>query len=93
LAATCDGNFPGANHDPEVFDDPDTFVIDRAQNRHVSFGAGIHRCAGSNLARLEVDLALRTFVDRIGHFTVQTPSEVAWAGGQVHGPRILPITF
>ena len=86
-------NFPGANHDPDVFEDPDTFIIDRAENRHVAFGAGIHRCAGSNLARLEMDVALRTFVDRIGDFSVQTPSEVSWASGQVRGPRILPITF
>ena len=86
-------NFPGANHDPDVFENPGEFVIDRAQNRHVAFGAGIHRCAGSNLARLEMDVALRAFVERIGHFSVETPSEVAWAGGQVRGPRILPITF
>ncbi len=86
-------NFPGANHDPEVFDQPHEFIIDRAQNRHVAFGAGIHRCAGSNLARLEMDVSLRSFVDRIGEFRVETPSEVAWAGGQVRGPRILPITF
>ena len=86
-------NFPGANHDPDVFEDPDTFIIDRAENRHVAFGAGIHRCAGSNLARLEMDVALRTFADRIGDFSVQTPSEVSWASGHVRGPRILPITF
>lgn len=86
-------NFPGANHDPDVFEDPDTFIIDRSENRHVAFRAGIHRCAGSNLARLEMDVALRTFADRIGDFSVQTPSEVSWASGQVRGPRILPITF
>ena len=86
-------NFPGANHDPEIFDDPDTFIIDRARNRHVAFGSGIHRCAGSNLARLEMDVALRTFVDRIGHFSVSDPDAVTWASGQVRGPRKLPIKF
>lgn len=59
-------NFPGANHDPEVFENPQEFIIDRAQNRHVAFGAGIHRCAGSNLARLEMDVSFRAFVDRVG---------------------------
>ena len=39
-------NFPGANHDPEVFEDPDTVILDRQRNRHIAFGAGIHRCAG-----------------------------------------------
>ena len=47
-------NFPAANRDPEVFDDADEVVLDRAHNRHVAFGSGIHRCAGSNLARMEL---------------------------------------
>src|SRR5690606_5584191 len=42
--------FPAANLDPEVFDDPDTVVLDRQRNRHLAFGVGIHRCIGSNLA-------------------------------------------
>jgi cytochrome P450 len=86
-------NFPGANHDPEVFDDPDEFVIDREHNRHVAFGSGIHRCAGSNLARMEMDVALRTWMERIPEFEVSAPDEVTWAGGQVRGPRFLPVAF
>ncbi|MBC8194661.1 MAG: cytochrome P450 [Acidimicrobiia bacterium] len=86
-------NFPGANHDPEVFDDPDTVILDRQRNRHIAFGAGIHRCAGSNLARMEMDVALRTWFERIPEFTLSAPDEVTWAGGQVRGPRILPVTF
>ena len=46
--------FPAANRDPAVFDQPDDVILDRTPNRHVAFGAGIHRCAGSNLARLEL---------------------------------------
>ncbi len=46
--------FPAANRDPRVFEHPDQVILDRENNRHVAFGAGIHRCAGSNLARLEV---------------------------------------
>jgi Cytochrome P450 len=86
-------NFPGANHDPEVFEDPDTVILDRQRNRHIAFGAGIHRCAGSNLARMEMDVALRTWFKRIPEFTLSAPDEVTWAGGQVRGPRILPVTF
>ncbi|WP_420443477.1 cytochrome P450 [Candidatus Poriferisodalis sp.] len=86
-------NFPGANRDPEMFERPDEVILDRPHNRHIAFGAGIHRCAGSNLARLEMDIALRTWFERIGDFEVSEPDEVTWAGGQVRGPRYLPIRF
>nr|WHW29285.1 putative cytochrome P450 [uncultured bacterium] len=86
-------NFPGANHDPEAFEDADKFIIDRKVNRHIAFGAGIHRCAGSNLARMEMDVALRTWFERIPEFEVSDPAQVTWAGGQVRGPRYLPVSF
>jgi cytochrome P450 len=86
-------NFPGANHDPEIFENPDEFIIDRERNRHIAFGSGIHRCAGSNLARMEMEIALRTWMDRIPEFEVSAPDEVTWAGGQVRGPRFLPVSF
>jgi len=84
-------NFPAANRDPEVFERPDEVILDRPHNRHIAFGAGIHRCAGSNLARLEMDIALRTWFERIPDFEVSEPGEVTWAGGQVRGPRYLPV--
>jgi len=86
-------NFPAANRDPEVFPDPDTVVIDRAHNRHVAFGIGIHRCAGSNLARMEMQVALSAFLERIPEFHLGDNSQVTWCGGQVRGPRTLPLTF
>lgn len=43
-----------ANHDPEVFVDPDRLVIDRSPNPHLAFGAGSHQCLGSPLARVEL---------------------------------------
>ena len=49
--------FPAANRDPRQFENPDEVILDRENNRHVAFGAGIHRCAGSNLARLELRVA------------------------------------
>ena len=42
-----------ANRDETVFEDPDTFLMDRSPNRHVAFGVGIHRCVGAPLARQE----------------------------------------
>ena len=46
----------------------DEFVIDRAENRHAAFGLGIHRCLGSNLARLELRVAVEEFLDRFPDF-------------------------
>jgi cytochrome P450 len=86
-------NFPAANRDPEVFEDADTVVLDRAHNRHVAFGSGIHRCAGSNLARMELRVALEEWLAAIPDFHIVEGAEVAWAGGQVRGPRQLPVEF
>jgi len=86
-------NFPAANRDPDAFPDADRVVIDRAHNRHVAFGAGIHRCAGSNLARMEMRVAIEEFLAQIPEFRVDPDAEVTWAGGQVRGPRSLPVLF
>jgi len=86
-------NFPGANHDPDAFERADEVVLDRQKNRHIAFGVGIHRCAGSNLARMEMDAALRIWFERIPDFEIADKSAVTWAGGQVRGPRSLPVSF
>ena len=86
-------NFPAACHDPEHFENPDEFIIDRAKNRHIAFGSGVHRCAGSNLARLEMTTAVRVWLERIPEFEVSDREPMKWAGGQVRGPRIMPMSF
>ncbi len=79
--------FPAGNRDPAIFEDPDEFRIDRELNRHVAFGSGIHRCLGSNLARMELRIALEAFLERIPPFTLDATADPAWSGGQVRGPR------
>lgn len=86
-------SFPAANRDPDVFEDADTFIIDREKNRHLAFGVGIHRCAGSNLARMELRVALEEWMNAIPEFELADPSLVTWAGGQVRGPRSVPVIF
>jgi hypothetical protein len=83
--------FPAANRDPEVFPDADKVIIDREENRHVAFGLGIHRCLGSNLARLELRIAVEVFIQRFPKFELADPSTVTWSLGQVRGPRKLPV--
>ncbi len=83
--------FPAANRDPEVFPDADKVIIDREENRHVAFGLGIHRCLGSNLARLELRVAVQVFIQRFPQFELADPNSVTWSLGQVRGPRKLPV--
>ncbi len=81
--------FPAANRDPKAFEDGDTFIIDREQNRHAAFGLGIHRCLGSNLARLELQIAIEEFVNRFPAF--ELAGETRWSVGMIRGPRELPV--
>lgn len=83
--------FPAANRDPAAFKDADKFIIDRLENRHLAFGLGIHRCVGSNLARLELRIAIEEFIARFPTFTLAEPAAVTWAPGMIRGPRNLPI--
>ncbi|MDG1409685.1 MAG: cytochrome P450 [Acidimicrobiales bacterium] len=85
--------FPAANRDPEAFEQADKFVIDRARNRHSAFGLGIHRCVGSNLARLEVRIAMEEWMAAFPDFELANPEAVTWSTGQVRGPRQLPVLF
>ncbi len=86
-------SFPAANRDPDAFERADEVVIDRELNRHVAFGVGIHRCAGSNLARMEMRVAVEEWLKRIPEFRLVDGAEVTWAGGQVRGPRSVPVEF
>jgi cytochrome P450 len=86
-------SFPAANRDPEVFDDADRVVLDRGVNRHAAFGLGIHRCLGSNLARMELRVALEAWLARVPEFRLAEGSEVRWSAGQIRGPRSVPVVF
>jgi len=86
-------SFPAANRDPEMFPDADKVVIDRKENRHAAFGLGIHRCVGSNLARMELRVALEEWLKRIPDFRLEPRARVTWSEGTVRGPRQLPVVF
>ena len=84
-------NFPAANRDPEAFPDADKVIIDRDAEPPSAFGVGIHRCAGSNLARMEMRVAIEEWLAAIPEFRLDDGAEVTWAGGQVRGPRTIPV--
>ena len=81
--------FPAANRDPHQFEDADTFIVDRQENRHAAFGLGIHRCLGSNLARLELKVAIEEFTKRFPRY--ELAGDTRWSVGQIRGPRDLPV--
>lgn len=86
-------SFPAANRDPAMFPDADKVLLDRKENRHAAFGLGIHRCVGSNLARMEMTVALEEWLKRIPDFRLDPAGKVTWSEGTVRGPRQLPIIF
>ncbi len=86
-------NFPAANRDPAKFKDPDKVIIDREENPHIAFGVGIHRCAGSNLARMEMRVSIEEWLKRIPEYRLEDPEAVTWAGGQVRGPRTMTVVW
>jgi cytochrome P450 len=79
--------FGSANRDASHFERSEEVVLDRQHNRHIAFGTGIHRCIGSNLARMETEVALRGWLRRFPRFEVAgDPADIGWSNGAVRGP-------
>ena len=84
-----------ANHDPERFNDPETFNISRADaNRHIAFGKGIHACLGAPLARLEAQIAIASLVERYPDLQLAVPAaEITWDRSFLRSLTSLPLSF
>ena len=85
-----------ANRDERKFENPDAFVLDRKNaGQHVTFGAGIHRCIGAMLARMEMKCAFREIVNRMESLELTVPAERVeiWGTFVFRGPRSLPVRF
>jgi cytochrome P450 len=63
--------FGSANHDEQVFDNPESLDLGRVDNPHVSFGGGIHYCVGAPLAKIELEVALSSFARQVGAFAIE----------------------
>ncbi len=77
--------FGAANRDPEVFDDPESFRLDRENvQEHLAIGAGVHRCVGAPLARLEMKVVLEEVLRRMPRVQLVDPEavEVRWTVGR-----------
>jgi cytochrome P450 len=85
--------YPAANRDPEKFERADEVLLERQENRHSTFGLGIHRCIGSNLARMELKVAIEEWLRRIPEFELEEGAALNWSRGLVRGPRSVPVRF
>ena len=82
-----------ANRDDAEFEAPDVFDPEREQNRHIAFGAGPHRCAGSNLARMNLRIALEELVRRVTDVRLQPDATIEFHSTFNRAPLSVPITF
>jgi len=83
---------PLGNRDPAVFENPEIVDFDRAALNHIVFGAGPHRCLGSHLARLELEIAIEEFLKRIPEFEIAPGSNLTMHAG-VLGFDAVPLVW
>jgi cytochrome P450 len=83
-----------ANRDPSVFDAPNEIMLDRKGNRHFSFGIGVHRCVGSNVARTVFKSMLTAVLDRMPDYVCDPEGTEHYETiGVIQGMKHLPATF
>jgi len=84
---------PAADLDHRVFPDAGRFDLDRENKVHIAFGAGPHRCLGSHLARVELQLIYERMVSRLPEFRLDPDRPVVFHGGHVIGIDSLPLVW
>lgn len=82
-----------ASMDPEFFENPTDVDFEREGNVHLAFGTGIHRCLGSNIARLEMRISLEEWLNKIPEFEIPAGAEFNVFSGVTMGLRNLPLTW
>ena len=83
-----------ANRDEDEFEDAQRFVVDREGNRHIAFGAGPHRCTGSNLARLNLRIAVHEVLQRLDDIRLLPDAEpMPFHSALNRSPLCVPIAF
>jgi cytochrome P450 len=80
-----------ANRDPEKFENPDEIDFTREPNPHVAFGGGRHRCLGSHLARIELNIAFEEWHKRYPDYRLNPDQPYKKHLSQVRGVEKLPL--
>jgi cytochrome P450 len=86
-------NIPAANRDHGEFEDPEEIDLSRVRNRHLAFGAGRHRCLGSNFARLNLQVAFEEILARLQDIRIPEGAQPARTPNVAWGMAHLPIEF
>jgi len=83
----------GAGRDPSIHDDPHSIDFHRQDVPHFAFGAGVHRCAGSHLARLELYYAVEIWMQRIGKFALKPGTKLDYSPAGMFQLKSLPLVW
>jgi cytochrome P450 len=85
-------SWAGANVDPAAFANPLDVDLERKPNPHIGFASGFHRCLGSHLARMEMQVALTAWHERIPAYSIAPDTELVYAGNP-RAPHVLPLVW
>jgi cytochrome P450 len=86
--------YAAANRDEAVFDDPQSFRVDRTPNEHLSFGFGSHHCLGANLARMEIRTTLGRILEQLpGIRLVEGAEPVFTQSALIDGIEEMPVEW
>ncbi len=86
-------NFGSANRDADQFPGADRLDFTAPRSGNMAFGLGIHRCLGSNLARLQLEFGFDELLRRVTNLRLADGAEPHYETGMVHGPAALPLVF
>jgi len=83
-------NWLSANHDPEVFPNPDVLDLSRNASQHLAFGVGYHKCLGMHLAKREMRLTIEA-LSKLRVFELVPGAEINYRNGPARGLMSLPV--
>lgn len=85
--------FDAANRDPARFDQPDQLDFAAGRGGHMAFGLGVHRCVGSNLARMQIEIAFEELLARIHNLRLASGAQIEWVAGMSNVLHTVEINF
>ncbi|HXT88722.1 MAG TPA: cytochrome P450 [Trebonia sp.] len=85
--------YDSANRDESRFHHADTLVFDEIRSGHAAFGFGVHRCVGSNLARLQIEVAFDELLKQIRNLRLAPDTEIVWMPGNTNALGAVHLEF